>query len=529
MKFKCVSTSLAILFVSAFCLISLEGAEKSNAGTDSKSIRTIRLLQDDARVNFESKVYVLAQASAQDILPFVRSAVARYHVNSNVSIITDGTKRQAILVSTGKKFIPYVDAIVAALDRKGKANGKNTISGTGLMRVAYAPSYRAATQFSSIIDHVLSSGAGRAYVNTDTNTIFWRDQKKAAENTLSYLTKLDRPLPQVSIRLNYYELRDSDLKDWGLDYLAWKNGPGVNLLNVGYNAGKLAINEVLSGASSLVNFAGVNTWGMGGFFSAPSFDLSFVRCLQQSGNASITAHASLTMLNTPVASEDDYIALLQRQLQNPASAQTLYRVSMTPEYQNISKNTLGRSLIGKSYIENADGSKTGDPPELEAKFLNPFVCFEIGRKDEDKDGFIPSNPEFYSRPNSLKNNGGVIFDYSLNFKGVVERGNTGTELSNSTVFTGSATLGFGLEKVLAVYEKENDVEQTIGLPVLCRIPVLKYLFSTVTTIKERTYIIVTAEAELVHPDSSGLKPVSESTGIKRRIENPFKSEKEGAK
>ena len=123
----------------------------------------------------------------------------------------------------------------------------------------------------------------------------------------------------------------------------------------------------------------------------------------------------------------------------------------------------------------------------------------------------------------------MIFDYSLNFKGVVERGNTGTELSNSTVFTGSATLGFGLEKVLAVYEKENDVEQTIGLPVLCRIPVLKYLFSTVTTIKERTYIIVTAEAELVHPDSSCLKPFSESTGIKRRIENPFKSEKEGNK
>ena len=529
MKFKCVNTPLAILFVSAFCLFSLEGAEKTAAEKDNKSIRTIRLLQDDAKVNFESKVYVLAKASAQDILPFVRSAVVRYHVNSNVSIITDGTPRQAILVSTGKEFIPYVDAIVAALDRKGKTNGKNAISGTGLMRVAYAPSYRAATQFSSIIDNVLSSGAGRAYVNTDTNTIFWRDQKKAAENTLSYLTKLDRPLPQVSIRLNYYELRDSDLKDWGLDYLAWKNGPGVNLLNVGYNAGKLAINEVLSGASSLVNFAGVNTWGMGGFFSAPSFDLSFVRCLQQSGNASITAHASLTMLNTPVASEDDYIALLQKQLKNPSSAQTLYRVSMTPEYQNISKNTLGRSLIGKSYIENADGSKSGNPPELEAKFLNPFVCFEIGKKDEDKDGFIPSNPEFYSRPNRLKNNGGVIFDYSLNFKGVVERGNTGTELSNSTVFTGSATLGFGLEKVLAVYEKENDVEQTIGLPVLCRIPVLKYLFSTVTTIKERTYIIVTAEAELVHPDSSGLKPVSESTGIKRRIENPFKSEKEGNK
>ena len=519
MNFKHVSKMLTLLFAAVLGITVCGGAESK------KDVRTIRLLQDDARVNFESKIYELKRAQASDILPFVRSAVIRYHVNSSVSVITDGTNRQAILVSTGKDFIPYVDKIVAALDRKAQQNGKNAISGTGLMRIAYAPSYRAASQFSSIIDRILSSGAGRAYVNTETNTIFWRDQKKAAENTLTWLNKLDRPLPQVSIRLNYYEMRDSDLKDWGLDYLAWKNGPGVNLLNVGYNAGKLAVDELLQGAQ----FIGANTWGIGGFYTAPSFDMSFVRCLQQSGNASITAHVSLTMVNTPVASEDDYIALLQNQLKRPSKTQNLYRVSMTPEYQNISKNTLGRSLIGKSYYEDAEGNKHSDPPELEANFLNPFVCFEIGKKDEDKNGFIPTNPEFYARPNKLKNNGGVIFDYSLRLKSVVERGNTGSELSNATVFTGSATLGFGLEKVLAVYEKENDVEQTMGLPVLCRIPILKYLFSTVTSIKERTYIIVTAEAELVHPDSSGLKPVSESTQIKRRIENPFKADKEGAK
>jgi hypothetical protein len=178
---------------------------------------------------------------------------------------------------------------------------------------------------------------------------------------------------------------------------------------------------------------------------------------------------------------------------------------------------LGRTLVGKSHYEDANGIRHACPPELNATIINPFVCLNNG-------AFVPAGMK-----KGAKTNGCVIFNYALHFKDVIERGNTGSELSNATVFTGSATLGFGLEKVLAVYEKENDVEQTMGLPVLCRIPILKYLFSTVTSIKERTYIIVTAEAELVHPDSSGLKPVSESTGIKRRIENPFKSEKEGAK
>ena len=147
---------------------------------------------------------------------------------------------------------------------------------------------------------------------------------------------------------------------------------------------------------------------------------------------------------------------------------------------------------------------------LDVRLINPIVCLENGQTSTD-----PSAP----------NAGSVLFSYALYFKNVVERGNTGSELSNSAEFTGSATLGFGVEKILAVYDKENDVEQTVGFPILCRIPILKYIFSTVTSIKERTYIIVSAEALPIHPDSSGmLNNVSASTQVERRIENPLRSD-----
>ena len=73
--------------------------------------------------------------------------------------------------------------------------------------------------------------------------------------------------------------------------------------------------------------------------------------------------------------------------------------------------------------------------------------------------------------------------------------------------------------------------QTIGLPILCRIPVLKYLFSTVTTIKERTYIVVSAEATIVDINSKeeAFNNDSAATAIKRRIENPFRSDEEEEK
>ena len=483
------------------------------AAAEDGSVRTIRLRQDDAHVRFVSKIYELKHVPAEEMLPFVNSAVLRYNRNSSVRRVTSvGDKpSNALLVSTGEEFIPYVDKIVEALDRPGKDKNSASISGTGMSRIAYTPRYRAASQFAEIIDSTIGSASGKAYVNRETNTIFWRDQSDAAKRTLNWVETLDRPLPQVNIRLNYYELRDSDLRDWGLDYLAWKNGPGVNLFNVGYNAGQMFVNELLETAQ----YAATASWGFGGFFTAPQFDMSFIRCLEQSGNATIAASASLTMVNTPVRDHEDYRRLLRHQIENRDKAPFVYRVSMYPEYQNIAKNVLGRTFIGKSYYEDEDGVKHSDPPVLDVRLINPIVCVENGEMPKE-------------HPDKAK--GAVLFSYALYFKNVVERGNTGSELSNSATFTGSATLGFGNEKVLAVYEKEHDVEQTVGFPILCRIPVLKYLFSTVTSIKERTYIIVTAEALPVHPDLTGMLPNSSvSTQVERRIENPLRKEQDEPK
>lgn len=497
------------LLMSAALLFSTGSSARSEEGHR----RTIRLRQNDAQVRFVSKIYELKHVKSEELLPFVNSAVLRYSRSSSVRRVTEERDggRNALLVSTGAEFMPYVDEIVAALDRPGKVGSDGSvIMGTGMSRIAYTPRYRAASQFSEIIDSTLGSSSGAAYVNRETNTIFWRDQSAAAKRTLEWVGRLDRPLPQVNIRLNYYELRDSDLRDWGLDYLAWKNGPGVNMLNLGYNAGQILIDELLESAQ----FAATSTWGFGGFFTAPQFDMSFIRCLEQSGNANVAASASLTMVNTPVRDQADYHRLIKYQIEHRDNAPFVYRISMYPEYQNIAKNVLGRTFIGKSFYEDEDGIKHSDPPVLDVRLINPVVCLNNGNAPV-------SGTKFDGK------DGGVLFSYTLYFKNVVERGNTGSELSNSATFTGAATLGFGVEKILAVYDKENDVEQTVGFPILCRIPVLKYLFSTVTSIKERTYIIVSAEAMPIHPDNSGmLENVSASTQVERRIENPLRKDPE---
>ena len=513
---------LLCLAAGALCLGTSAADDSSQ---DDSAARTIHLKQDDAQVRFDSRVYELKNVTSEAILPFVNSAIQRYSRNSTIRRVTAiaPDAKDAILVSTGREFLPYVDDIVAALDRPGQKG----IQGTGVARIAYTPKYRAAQEFSEIIDKTLGTSAGKAYVNDETNTIFWRDQTDAAKDTLEFLKdELDRPLPQVALRMNYYELRDSDLKDWGFDYLAWKNGPGVNLLNLSYNAGRLAVDQLLDD----MQFVATSTWGYGGFFTAPQFDMSFIRCLQQSGNAAAAANVSMTMVNTPVRSLEEYALLRMAQEQNTDKAPYIYRAYMYPEYQNIAKNVLGRTFVGKSYYEDEDGNKYADPPALDVQIINPFICLPQADTDSPYEKYKVSDTASDLNSAMAKTDGCVMFDYSLYFKDVVERGNTGAELSNNVLCAGAATLGLGQEKVLTVYEKENDVEQTIGLPILCRIPVIKYLFSTVTSIKERTYVIVTAEAVLLHPeDKNGIpRTTSVNKDVKRRIENPFRSNPEDA-
>ena len=454
-------------------------------------IRTIRLLQDDDQVRIVSKVYELKHLKATDIRPFIEAAVKRYSLSSNVERVNyPQAKRQMIIVSTGEDFIPYVDELVAGLDKPGKPGRSGSlIEGTGITRVTYIPNYRAAEDIVRLINAgTIRTPEGWAYLDKDTNTIYWKDDQEAALATLAWVKYLDRPVPQVNLRLNYYEIRESKLRDIGLDYLAWKNGPGLDVFSTGFSGGKVFSTEtvlkLISGAYKLANIAKnfSSSWGYGAFFTAPAFDLSFVRLLQQSGNAKLAAHADLTFINTAVYDDPALNAHLPKN----------YSATLTPGYENIGKDTNDKSSITTS----------GDS-KLTLTVINPVICFGAAPGEIDPSGKIPSTEEFYR-----KNNGGVVFAYQLDSKTVTEKSNRGDELGNSSTVSGELTLGFKTEKLLATYVREQDVEQTVGIPFLVKIPILKYIFGTTTTIKERTYVIVTAEANLVHPDTRPPKPVS---------------------
>ena len=271
-----------------------------------------------------------------------------------------------------------------------------------------------------------------------------------------FLSWLDRPAPQINLHFKIYEVRESTLRDMGIEYLAWKNGPGLNIFQTAWDSF-----SITSGGTAALQAA---SGPVGGFFFAPQFDASFIRLLQQNGKAEIRNSADMTVLNSDTKN---------------------YSMLFNPQFQNITKTNNDYTAVVPSAVSGLPEGIS----QLYLKILAPTVCLHTGT---ELNFTIPD----YAPGQYAGMSGTLFFGYDVQVAGAVERNNYGTELIETSQFTGNASIELNTEKILASWDKTEEVEQTIGVPFLSEIPILKYLFSTTTTTREKTRVCMTVTAEM---------------------------------
>lgn len=485
-------TGLAAICAGGFtAAVAAEPVSPANSVNKEKT-RKIRFIEDDAQEYMISKVYTLKHIKANDIVPFVLGAVKRYSNNSKVDRINySAGKQQWIVVTTPAPMMRYVDDMIAKMDRPSgsKDADGSIVKGTGVTRYVYNPQWRSSADMVKLMVKAgISGDADEAYAAQDgtykdpksstgkfdsrivydatSNLIYWKDSANKSKDLLKYLKWLDRPVPQVLVTFKLYEVRDSDLTDIGIDYAAWKNGPGLQLAGFGADLFSGRWNEtvqIAQLANKLMPFISDSmSWGYGAMFFAPAFDMSFIRILQQNGKARQLSTVTLALRNGKTAS-----------------------ATFTPDYQNILKKD-----NDKTYVE---ASQTAS---LKLTVSAPAICYDGKSAD-----------------------GAFDFSYALSNASVVERNNYGSELSESTAINGFGTIRMKQESFLTGWTRQMDVEQTIGVPFLCEIPVLKYIFGTTTRNVEKTHFFLTAESEFVTPDTDISRISGKLTEITELVQN----------
>ncbi len=433
--------------------------------------RTVHFIQNDAQPQMVTKVYKLKYLRASDATPFILGAVKRFSPESNVQRLNyKHGKQQFLLVSTGQQMMPYVDKMVEQMDIPGlKDQMGSLVHSTGITRGSYKPKYRSGDDFVGILN---STTVGQGYVwnNAPSNIIYWKtDHYHSEEKVRHWLQYLDRPLPQVKLTFKVYEIRDSDLLDVGLDYNAWKNGPGLGLFSFSFEdlwtrAAEEIMNMITNEGVSLL---GSSNFAWGGAFFAPPVDMSFIRLLSQRGAATVSATGSLTVVN-------DYTGS--------------YPITLAPEYQTIKKGDNDQTDIAALDPEQA---------KFHVNINNPTICLrQSPKKKYGEYDYTRFSSETYKAIG-----GAVIFGFKVVMNTPVERNNLGQVLIDSSEVNSSITLNLGTEKLLASYDTEQDVEQIVGIPWLIEVPYLKYIFGTTTRLKVKNTLFVSVKGELVHPDT----------------------------
>jgi len=456
---------------------------------EQKGTRTVRVVEDRDQKFMSSKVYELKNAKATDIAPFVLGAVKRFNNESNVNRLSykEGG-REFLAVNTGVDIMPMIDDMVSKLDRPGKMDADGSIvEGTGINRFVYKPKFRASSEM-AMIGPTLSGGDGAFFFDQSTNMFYWKDVKSDGQRVFEWFKALDRPAPQMQLSLNVYEINENELQELGIDYIAWKNGPGADIFSTAFDF--LSSNYTTDAAnfSNALDIAGSASHSWAGFMVAPQFDATFLRMLAQKGNAKSASSGTLSVINDFVRDDPG--------LDNFDGAR--YKIKFTPAYQCVQKD---------------------DSQNISVETSDETLQFYVRRPVINFNG--------YELPEKAAT---MEFCWVLKVSGTVEKLNNGTPVQNSYNFNSWTTLGAASEKIIAVYNKKHSVKQENGMPFLSDIPVLKYLFGSENKSEGNSKIIVSVKADPVSPDallsewSGRILTASEFLAGKKKTENSGKKQ-----
>ncbi len=210
---------------------------------DTKAIHFINTNNDP---DIFTKVYVLKHADPYELRPYVKSAVRSERVAG------DATKVEAIKYEDGTGMLIVsaedyrfdkqnigmsIDEIIESLDMP------KVSSSSGSIYYFYFPKYWDSTSLAAVMrnsglenansEFELQGGKDVVTIDTGLNAMLFYTPKYSIKNIERMLKLYDTPTSEANIKYTIYELNYENDGTLGVDFQAWKNGPGADLFSVG--------------------------------------------------------------------------------------------------------------------------------------------------------------------------------------------------------------------------------------------------------------------------------------------------------
>lgn len=320
----------------------------------------------------------------------------------------------------------------------------------------------------------LWQGSDLVAYDPDLNWLIFDVTNYSAYNVAEMLAKYDVPIPQVRLKLSIYEIYKENDEKIGIDFQNWKNNEGADFFSAGgryrnnwaaiYNQTPALSLDYGSERTSFYNFN-------------PKWNTRYLDFLVSKGKAKVAHTGELCIRNASSAYLNRTTQIFYMDTSKPVNDARTLPDTGVGAYELLSVlvgETLGTDYsVGKGNQQIVTRSNAGYGFTLNVKNVSVNLnetSFEITASNTSLIGF--------------ESNGAPR----------IAPGNTVVQ---------TVSLPHGKNRfVIGGLRKQETVKSRTGIPWLCEIPYLEYIFGSVTTSTRHADLVIVGECEWASPDDT---------------------------
>lgn len=480
--------------------------EQVNLDANTGNIRVLRTNQKALLNDFVTKVYPLNNVDPREIREPLNTIIGLE--GGRADVIRDDEGGQHYLQVVCPEFmIPHLDKAIPALDEKWVREYDS-----GSADAYYRPKFRLAAEVNTIAANYASE-QGFSVLDLAANAAVRIDEPFRIRRYAQAAEIVDIPGNQVELEISIYEISaQNDLKI-GLDYIAWKNGPGRGLVQFIYQGlDAQSTNDPIT--SVFDPFGGLGTISdVDGSPFDPTSEFKQLIDLDQ-------RYRSVNYLLT-----SNYIDFLQVR----GEARVVKRQRMTVVSSQTASFSADESIVALVASGVGGGSQTNNSGSqltvLDRSALSGINAQRFRRQsDFQGNSFLtpigsPSSSVVDTDRRLHKNAGRIgIFVEVTPFVGLesmelvlaVEAADlngiapNGQPIINTRTLTTTVRLFDGEPLVVGGLKRRNDTRESAKAPVLGDLPIVGYLFGGEQTVKRWNDVVIVVKPSFYLTDQTSL-------------------------
>lgn len=458
--------------------------EQVNINMDGADAGLYKVLRSNQKNNFNDytvRLFPVNNADPREMRNVIRRVCALEGGTAEVIFGTDGANH--IQVNAPTYMIPYLEKAVAALDVPwlleyfdGAADVYIKLKHREADIVNTIAQFYAGTELDGVRD------SGFSTLDTTNNAIRRFGSEYRNAEFAKAVEMIDIPVNQVNLEVKVYELTQSNDAKLGLDYIAWKNGPGRTLFT--FAEGGFEVYSRASGALPMFYDPFDPFAGNKNPFNLASFPQDMTTVLHSAGMESYRSVNYLLSSNFV-----DFLRV--KHLAKNIRSTNLVVTSSHSASIGIDTEVLS--------IQSDGGS--GNPGNAKYDIYDRFVDYTSA---DDTVG-ITLNVTPYVGTESME------IDVELDIDEVAGLSPSGTPIINNRTVLTSARLLDGQPMVLAGLSTKDNVKGTAKAPILGSLPLVGYLAGGETDAHRTSDMIITITPTFVLGSQSSGAPARINT------------------